>query len=365
MVVGFFLLSKAKNDAGARRGLALVMLAIALSGLPLLAYNRALTGSPFRFPQDVYFDSHVEPVFTSTRAFMPGCNRLGLGAGYGCGRVHDLADAISSTWDNLSRWLILAALGPLLFVAAVYAVVLAARHRPCLPFRREVFALGSCVVVVVVTYALYWNGGTCLGARFYHASFPALVVLAALGADAWFSRLGSRARGQTTSSRTALAALATGLALAIGVLTLSVREVRRTYWGVDARYRDVKRAWSHGKAIVLVAFREELPMAPTWWTTPLWRGGSWPLTLRAGGALALNEPTLSDEVIFGKFHPAWVSEVQRRFADRAIWVHFAGIDPEGDRLMPLEELHERESRSEIPNGDSPPPDNFDGYLRAQ
>ena len=313
----------------------------------LFAYNRELTGHATRFPQTAYFDEHLPPVDLPSFQYHPGCNELGIGPGHGCqnimaGGAHSLANALSNSGDNLFAWLLLAGGGPLVFVAAAFAVRRAWGTRDAAP----VAVLGLPAALVVALYALYWYSGTCYGARFYHAALPGLVALGAFGAG---DLRPARARGAFVVAWLAWNAVA---------LVAGARELAHDYWGTDARFRRLQDAWDGPPALVMVAFsREPAPVDPPFWTTRVFGPGDWRPYQRVGAALGLNAPALDGSVVFAKFHPALVGDLARRFPDRRLWLYVETPDASRDRLAPYaaDPARHPDRRSRRP------PDNFDGY----
>lgn len=153
--------------------LVLAGVAAAVASLQL-AYNRALTGSAWTWPQDRYF-ALTEPD--------PRCHRLGFGPDVGCVREHgpDLggrgftpARAVAVTAQRL-RSLQTDLWGPGLglLLAAAGATLGRGGAR-----RRLLAALAA---APLVGYFFYYYHGNCLGARYYYLALPALALLAAAG----------------------------------------------------------------------------------------------------------------------------------------------------------------------------------------
>ena len=300
-------------------------LAVAAGAAPflvaLLVFNHETSGSALRFPQTAYFDEHLAPTNLPFFHYRKGCNALGFGPSHGCDMTasaanHTLANAASNLGDNLTVWLLLAA-GPLLAVAPVLALIREAT-------RRTAAFLIAIPVASFVLYSLYWHGGTCLGARFYHAALPATVLLVAMGIAVRDRRL-------------VAGLVALTLAWNAFAFTRAIREVSDPswgYWGVDDRFDRVRKEWRAGKALVMVAFGgDDIHNPELGWTAKVPTGGMWILSIRALGALAQNPPILDDaEVVFAKFHPALVPELQRRFPDRALWLFVTNSDRGRDTL---------------------------------
>jgi hypothetical protein len=312
----------------------------------LLGYNGKLTGSPWRFPQTEYFNGHLPPVDSPRFHYHPGCNDLGFGPGHGCdygikNATHDLPNALSNTGDNLFAWLLLVGGGPVVVAALVYAL------RDRAERGRRVLLLCPAAAAIGL-YAVYWYGGTCYGARFYHAGLPGLLLVAALG-------LAEIPLRQVRS-----AALAVWLGWNVYALAQSSREISGIYWATDARFAVLEESWDKPDALVLLAFaRKPVPTPSMWWTTRvIHAGSSWIDSQRAGGALALDAPQLDGKVVFAKYHPALVGELRRRFPGRQVWLYVEAEHVHDDllALLPPGVL------ADPPGGDrARPPDNFDGY----
>jgi 4-amino-4-deoxy-L-arabinose transferase-like glycosyltransferase len=316
--------------------------AAVLVGL-LGAYNAHLTGSPLRFPQDAFFDEHIPPMDLPMFHYHPGCNRLGFGPGHGCEAqpedVHTVANALRNTGGNLASWLWLAGGGPLAFVLALFAFA-EVRDRGA---RAAVLAVGPAVILL---YSLYWNGGTCYGARFYHAALPALLLLAALGLD-WIA--GRRRR---------TAAVLLGALLVWNGLfgLLATAEVSRLYWGTDARFARVAALWREPPALILVAFGGGDLYGRYLFTSSL-RQVPWSYNIRALGALAVNRPDLGGPVVFARYHPGLMPELRARFPDRKLWLYVMGTGAP-DHLLP----YETTGLAALEATAQRPPDNFDGFV---
>lgn len=307
----------------------------------LAAYNAHLTGSPLRFPQEVYFDEHVPPVDHPIFRYGPGCNRLGFGPGHGCERLpegmHTVRHAVSNTEHNLESWFWLAGGLPLAFALAPLAFA-GRRERGA---RAIVLAV---IPTVILLYGLYWYAGTCYGARFYHAALPSLLVLAALGLD-WI------AAGRRRAATVILAILL----VTNGVMTwLAAREVSDFYWGTDDRFARLAAEWDQPPAVVMVAFSPGAPIGRYRYTSFLKL--TWAQNIRALGALGVNSPELEGPVIFARYHPGLMPEIRSRFPDRQIWIYLMGLTGR-DLLVP----YESSGLTYLEVGAEWPKDNFDGF----
>lgn len=349
ILVAGFLLPRGRTNLSKYGGLTVVL--IALGALPfvlgLLAFNAKVTGSPLRFPQMAYFDAHLPPGNVPFFRYRPGCNALGFGPGRGCDLTtpetgHSLGNALSNLGDNLDLWLRLA-VSPLLPIFVVVAFV---RKE----WRRVTWFLLGVPLVTFGLYALYWHGGSCYGARFYQVALPALMLLVALGIGAEHRRL--------------LTAALVSIALWNGFAwTAIAREVRAPdwgYWGTDDRFRELRERWSHGRAVVMVAFDgDDIHNPPLAWTSKIPGGGMWMLNIRSEAALAENEPWPDDgPLVFAKFHPALVPELTRRFPGRGLYlyeVHRRRVD---DVIAPFDPA------AFPPKAYGIPAPNFDGFRVA-
>lgn len=336
-----------RGRAGVVRALWLIGVGALPMVLGLLAYNRALTGAPLRFPQTIYFDEHLAPANLPFFRYHKGCNDLGFGPTHGCDytisdATHTALNAISNVADNSKAWFLLAS-GPLLVVGTILGLARKATRRTTAWF--VTMPLAS-----MALYSLYWHGGTCFGARFYHTALPAALLAAAVGACA----LPARVRGPVLAATLAWNAFA---------MTRSARELgdrQWGYWGIDDRFAELRKTWNHGPAVVMVAFgRDDLVNPELGWTAVVPTASVWMLNIRAQAALAENAAVIDEgEIVFAKYHPALVADLKRRFPTRAFYFYVLTADRKSDSLEPyrdgmFEELaHKR------------PPDNFDGFRIA-
>ena len=313
----------------------------------LFAYNRALTGSASRFPQMAYFDGHLAPSDQPFFRYAPGCNALGFGRGHGCdltvaSGVHTPLNALSNSGDNLTAWLLLAC-GPVLAVGLALAL---ARKET----RARAMYLVAVPLLTVALYTLYWHGGTCYGARFYHAALPAALLLVALGISL---------RDRRVTAGLLAAALAWN-AFAFRRASKEIADPVWGYWAVDARFRELKQGWDKGRALVMVAFGpDDLYNPKLGWTAIVPDGAMWMLNIRALAALAENPLVVDDaEVVFAKFHPALVDELRARFPDRALYLYVANGKRDEDTVEPFDPTRFPAERYREP---AP---NFDGFRVA-
>jgi hypothetical protein len=323
--------------------------------LALGAFNHALTGSPFRFPQSAYFDEHIAPANVPFFRYGKGCNALGFGAA--CDNtvrnaVHTPFAAWTDAGDNLRSWALLVA-GPIALLGI--GLVIAQRRDELRGARRQALWLLVPSALVVGLYALYWQAGVCYGARFYHAALPALVIAVGVG----IAMLGDH--------RKLIAAIVCALAFDAAGFVVSVRELTSwSWWGTDDRFAKLAERWSgehERRAIVMVAFGPDDVKSPRLVAAAATtsRGAPWLLGVRALGALAQNAPKPEDgEIVFAKFHPGLVDALSSQFPGRKLWLYTAWADRSKDVLEPWDA-----SRfSSSPHVYHMPADNFDGFRIA-
>jgi 4-amino-4-deoxy-L-arabinose transferase-like glycosyltransferase len=318
-----------------RQALTRFALPLAAALLLLGAYNHALTGNALRFPQTMFFDEHAPPVDESFFTYGPGCNDLGFG--HGCDRGirdgrHDLENALSNVGDNLTCWFLLGAGGPFAFLAAGRSLRSGRHGATCL-------GLLAAVPAAALLYALYWYGGTCFGARFYHAALPGVAVAAAVAlAD--------------LQPRAIVLAAAIGVSYDAYAVVRAGRELSDSYWGTDDRFAKLAAGWSSRPALVLVAFRRPRALPIRYeWTSKL--RGEWVPSRRILGALHPNDPHLSGPVVFARFHPGLVRPLRARFPDRETWLYVVEDDPHAaDSLVRY---------GETPD-EPPPKENFGAHV---
>jgi hypothetical protein len=322
-----------------------------LAALPFVVllgfYNHTLTGHAIRFPQSVYFDEHLSPVEGPIFRYGPGCNGLGFGFDRGCELWsarpgHDTKRAIANTRMNLQAWFNLTGAWGIIPLAAIVALW-CGRHRG-----RQLLLLAPWLGTVFA-YSLYWNPGTCYGARFYHVGLPGLLLAAA---------------GVITCSRMVSRLLPL---IAVVVVTLffvelnqAGAEVANGYWGTDARFREWSSAYEGPNALVLVAFqthhRRVLP-SDMKHTAPGLNPQRWTNGIRFQSAMAMNSPAIDGRLIFAKYHPALTSELRWRFPSREVLIYVMGDDSRDDVVLPIDQL-----RLANAQGVSPPVDNFNGSV---
>jgi len=145
----------------------LVMAVAAAPGVVALGlYNRALTGSLFLFPQQLYiardtlgFGGAVGKVATyGTLGHTPAKAALNLGAN------------LRSLATNLFGW-------PFLSFAFVPLAYFTRRRR----WRRGLLLLSAVAALFALAYGYYWYDGVMYGARFYYTLMPFWLLLSAAG----------------------------------------------------------------------------------------------------------------------------------------------------------------------------------------
>jgi hypothetical protein len=333
-----------------RRTLGAVLIGFALGSLLLTGWNLRLTGDAWRFPQTLYFDTHLPPAALAFFHYGPGCNSLGFGEGHGCddgiSGWHTPRNALENTGDNLRAWGLLLGAGPVVPLLALFAAVRRRDAAHAVLLAAPLAAMGL--------YGLYWYAGICYGARFYHAAVPFVVAAAASGL---LSIPFLRSSPRRLTGVVALVVAANAL-----VLRAASAELSDGYWGVDRRFASLKQRWQSSPALVMVAFDLAGMPDPSarpklFWTTPFLRAGFWMPNVTLNGAVGLNGPLLDDRVLFSRFHPAYVEELRRRFPDRSLWLYVATADGSRDHVEPWND-RDMVSMGLTP---TPPADNFDGY----
>jgi len=292
--------------------------------LPLLAYNKALTGDPFLLP------------FTKAAPK----DRLGFGPDIGMEYVradrrgHDLSKGLRLLGlqvDALGRDLMGWPRGVLLL--AVIGGWRAAR-------RWNGRFLLVPAVVLPAAFVFYWFDGVCYGPRYYSEALPVYLMLVVLGLE-WLRRsirgfMRRRQLAQPTHYATA-SVWAAILMLSLGYAAIKVPRLvgdfRTAYWGTDSAVRHaVERDRPH-KAIVFV-------QSSHYRST---KGGQFAPDYY-GAAFWMNSPTLDDDVIFArdldqeidrKMPPGSNRRVLGAFPGR-VGYRFVRDDADRGRLVPLD-----------------------------
>ncbi|HEV8384795.1 MAG TPA: hypothetical protein VGQ11_07975 [Candidatus Acidoferrales bacterium] len=212
----------------------------------LLAYNKMLTGSINKIPQNVWTDL----------AYYPGSNRIGFGkdignfgwTGLDALPGHGPIDVVMNTNHNLYMlnfeifgW----ACGSILF--ALLLVLLRRSQRDGL--------LWGLVAATWAGLSCYWfSGGPDFGARYWYQMFVPLVALTALGAREFAAALDANAAGANAGSgrRVWAFVLLAGVIGMANLLAWRAVDKYRNYRGVRSDVRALLRENDFGKSLVLV-----------------------------------------------------------------------------------------------------------------
>lgn len=317
LVVGLLVVWWAGSAPGRRAHLLFLMLPILGAAALIGLQNQRVTGDIWTFPVTAYFDAGVPPTNDKWWRYAPGCNSLGFGADRGCfptyGDVgHTPHKALRNLWTNLQvAGRLLVGFAPVLLfgLAAVFSA-----DRAISRFSRQAWILWA---GLAGAYSLYWVPGLCYGARFHHAALPGVLLTVVIGVDLLLERWpGARL-----------------LPLMLGALfswrLIGALPELEGYWGVDGRFQRLHERSTEGKAVVLVAYREEaLRTLSTPETTmggltvrPSLRRGAW---VGAVGPLVILE-----------YHPELVEETLRAHPGTPAFLYVMSQDPADDELMPL------------------------------
>jgi hypothetical protein len=245
-----------------RRGLLLApsVLAVLLLGWD----NQQLTGEPWVFPVNVWYDAWSEELGRV------GCNRLGFGPEIGCAPTlgsygHSPLKALLLAGEaglRLERLLLGMPGGGLLVLAGLW------RSRKSRGSR-----LGLILVsLVVLGHAFYWSPGRAYGARFWHPLYLVLPAWIACG----LSALPTRRSG-----------LAWGVACLVGG-SFVVRDLADRYWCVDGALGDALNSAGVEEGVVFLAARGERSTA---WPALGVSGFTCDPMLEAGDGMSLLDPT--------------------------------------------------------------------------
>ncbi|MBI3911836.1 MAG: hypothetical protein HY320_13015 [Armatimonadetes bacterium] len=205
----------------------------AVGVLPLLAFNVATTGSPFRFGYEAQW----------------GTSGLGFGVSQ-WGPPHTPGRGLLQTWSNLD------ALGKYLFewpVSSLWPLLglLALRRR----WRRVDVLLLAVPLVLAVAYFFYFYQDLCFGPRFLYDALPAIVLLCARGILALGRQIAAlwslpRSTGRAIALRTTLVCAAIGLA---GNLPALAAWYGGSFWGTNALLlRHVRRKQVHHALVFIL-----------------------------------------------------------------------------------------------------------------
>jgi len=269
------------------RGLLLTAAAAAPFALLLLLYNRALTGSAFLFPQQLY----------NAR------DALGFGAGVGkiatygsvghtpAKALFNLGANVRALSTNLFGW-------PFVSLAFVPFAYLTRRRR----WRRGAAALTLFAGLFVLAYGLYWYDGVIYGARFYYTLMPFWLLLTAAGA-ANVHRFFRRRR----ASRWLVPAVMVGLfAFSLGVYTPHyVRKLRASYNAMDGSvYAAARRAGVAEGVVLCPPYTRAYPSY--------------------GGVFWRNSPWLDTPVIWARDLGVLSRQLRRIYPRKSFWRYEEG-----------------------------------------
>ena len=256
--------------------------------LGLLAYNRALTGDPFRNTYELWWEF----------------DRIGFGPSVGMHEGHDLGRGLQNTLANLT------ALETDLFGWPTYLTLAFA----LLPFatgraRAGDWLCASVSLGVMGAYIAYWADGIMYGPRYFYEASGCLALLTARGvasaADVTSGRTRSFLRRRSTpASASCFLLLVTGL-IAANLAENIPRQValHRGYNYIDGRRQAIVRAAGLHQALVLVPTSQPL----AWWDY--------------GSVFSANDPLLSGDVIYARdLGPYANQRTQAAFPDRTAYL---------------------------------------------
>ena len=240
----YYLFTKKVSPAKLAAGIPIALGLLCLQ----LAYNEALTGDPFYWPQDRYFDL-TEP--------KKGCHRLGFGKDVGCPKVHpnDVfpdgfgpADAIGVTYKRIEIFL-LTLFGWNLVFFFVGMPLLSKRHGPGKYFLLSVF-----LSLLVGYFFFYFHG---IWGRYYYESAFALFLLVAAGffvTNDYFAKLAERL--SRIPARLLKALIPAVAATYFGFNTLfffptTVVVLSNFFFGVDSRMEHMANSFTEKSVIFL------------------------------------------------------------------------------------------------------------------
>jgi hypothetical protein len=274
---------------------ACIVVGLVMTGA-FLAYNQAITGSPWRVPLSEYVEKHS----------YPGSNRLGFGADVGnLGWRHldpllghgPIDVAVNTNYNlymvnfELFGW----ACGSLLFV-----LLLVVWRR----WRDDVLAWGI-LLALWAAMTLYWfSGGPDYGARYWYLMILPFALLTVRGAQEWSARW-----SQEGGSRVWAFLLIASLVGLINVMPWRALDKYRNYRGVRADVRKLAQEREFGRSLVFV--RGE-PVQEPW------------SSLEFASAFALNPPNFDPEaagtIYVRDMGPESRERLRRYYADRPVWV---------------------------------------------
>jgi len=163
---------------GARRKViatGMLVVATALTAAAVLPYNKFLTGSPFKFPVDAYFDKY----------YHPGVNALGFGVDRGLNWGIDPFPGHSYKDAAVYAVLNLHSVNTELFGWATGSLLLAAVAVIAGTLTKADAGMLAMMVALRAAYSLYWfGGGPDFGARYWELLMIPCVALTVRGVEA-------------------------------------------------------------------------------------------------------------------------------------------------------------------------------------
>lgn len=319
-----------------RAGIAMIpafLVGAIIGVLPLLAYNKALTGHALE---------------TAYAKWAPS-DRLGFGDDVGMpywpdhGRYHTPMRGIAKMTRQLESlaWKLLGWPRGTLLLMLIGGLCSARRWRA-----RLILAVGASLPI---GYLLYHFGDSCYGPRYYAAAMPAYLMLVALGLGKLRRALQRRMKARhlchparyAQAGTWALISLAT-LGCLVGFVPDLVAEYGNSYWTTDPAVRNAVHKEQCTDAIVFVESTHYRSI----------KGGQ-VLPDYYGAAFWMNSPTLDDPVIFARDLD---HDMSRRFPPNTnlrVLGHFSGRkgyrfirdDVDGGHLEPIEAPAARAMRS--------------------
>jgi 4-amino-4-deoxy-L-arabinose transferase-like glycosyltransferase len=228
-------------------GVGLAALLVAGLSLP---YNALLTGSPFYFPMERYFDQR----------WYPGVNRLGFGpdiGNVGWPHVdplpgHGPLDVLINA--NLNAYLLNFELFGWAFGSLGFVFLLMVWRR----WTRTDWLLLSIIAVIVGGYSFYWfSGGPDFGARYWYQALIPLVVLTVRGIQEMQRRWSEAGGTPLGSSRISAFVVAASLVAVVTFVPWRSLGKYRHYRGMRADVVRLAHAHEFGRSLVFVQERDK------------------------------------------------------------------------------------------------------------
>jgi hypothetical protein len=278
------------------RALALALGGAALVALPMLAYNRLMTGRatypPFTLWSDLRYGPGVDVLGFGPHVGIPDWPNLDPLPGHG------LADVVLNANKNLFMvgfelygW----ACGSLVLVLA--ALLLGGRATTTRGDRTAWAAL----LAVALGQSVYWfSGGPDLGARYWYLAIVPLCVLSVRGLQRLRQHLPA-ALGDRAGARLGTGAAAATLAALLTVMPWRAATKYYRYRGVGGEVRELVRERGIADALVLVRAEDRADYQ---------------------AAFALNPPELDErgDIFARDLGPASRARLAAAFPGRALWV---------------------------------------------